>query len=153
MNERRSASPVRLTLASDLNDDLCGAWWPRSAAIAAELPGLAEVLRDPLGQVVDIQLSWSSCDGYPDLDLLTRRGAAAMPGIKTRAQRVMSVTGSEARVKLIVVPHHTTPPLAVMVMRQAAGLSVEDRHRETDAYGAASDIVRSAQEQCTHWRR
>lgn len=152
VNERRSATPVRLTLASVLGDELCGAWWPRSASIAAELPGLAEVLRDRLGQVVDIQVSWSSVDGVPDLDLLTRRGVSAMPGLRTRPQRVMSVTGSDATVKLIVVPHHTTSPLAVLVMRHAAGLPVDARHHESDAYRAADDIVRSAQAQCTRWK-
>src|SRR6202007_3217020 len=35
---RRSASPVRLTLAPRLGNKIDGAWWPRTALISRELP-------------------------------------------------------------------------------------------------------------------
>jgi hypothetical protein len=145
---RRSASPIRLTLASVLGDDLDGAWWPHTASVARELPELIDALRASLGQVVDIAVNWSSFDGVPDLDSLTRRGVAAIPGWKERHQRVMTVTGSQARANLLVVPSRTTPALAVMVLRHAASLPIQPRHLETTTYRAADDIVRAARAEC-----
>ena len=149
MNERRAACSVRLTLAAVLGDDLNGAWWPRSSSIADELAPLTNALRDTLGSVLQIQVNWSTCDGALDLDLMARHGAtAAMPGLRSRSQRVMSISGSEARAKLIVVPSRTTAPLAVMVLRHAAGLPIDARHQASAAFRAADDIVRAARDQC-----
>jgi hypothetical protein len=148
VSQRRSASSIRLTLASVLGDDLDGAWWPHSASIARELPELIDALRDSLGKVVDIGVNWSPFDGVLDLDSLTRRGVAALPGWKERHQRVMAVTGSHARANLLVVPSRTTPALAVMVLRHAAALPIEPRQLETPVYRAAEDIVRAARAEC-----
>ena len=51
---RRSARPVRLALAQQLGAEIDGAWWPYTASVAGELPGLIEALRPPLGEIVDI---------------------------------------------------------------------------------------------------
>lgn len=152
MNERRNSTPVRLTLTTEFGDDLGGAWWQRADSAADELSQLAAALGDRLGRVVDIRVSWSSCDAVPDLDLLTRRGVAAMPGLKDRPQRVMAVIGSEARVNLLVVPRRTTSFLALLILRHAVGLPIDERHRQTAAYTAADDIVRAARAQCARWR-
>lgn len=152
MNERHDPIPVRLTLTPDLGDGLGGAWWQRADSAADELPKLAAALRDRLGKVVDIRVSWSSCDAVPDLDSLTRRGMAAMPGLKNRPQRVMTVIGSEAHVNLLVVPRRTTPFLAMLILRHAVGLPIDERHKQTAAYTAADDIVRAARAQCARWR-
>jgi Family of unknown function (DUF5994) len=148
LDRRRLASPTRLTLASALGDDLNGAWWPHTASIARELPELIDALRESLGQVVDIAVNWSAFEGALDLDSLTRRGIDATPGWKERHQRVMTVTGNHARANLLVVPARTTTALAVMVLRQAAGLPILDRHVDTPAYRAAGDIVRAARAEC-----
>jgi hypothetical protein len=148
LGRRRLASPIRLTLASELGDDLNGAWWPHTASIARELPELIDALRDSLGQVVDIGVNWSAFEGALDLDSLTRRGADAIPGWKARHQRVMTVTGSHARANLLVVPAQTTTALAVMVLRQAAALPILPQHLDTPAYRAADDIVRAARAEC-----
>lgn len=146
---RRSASPIRLTLAAAHGADLDGAWWPRTESIAAELSDFIDALRDSLGRVVDIRVNWSSSDAIPNLDMLTRRGVAAIPGWKDRPQRIITVIGSQARVNLLVVPNETTSALATMVLRHAAGLPIESRHYETAAYLAAADIVQAARAQCT----
>ena len=154
MNERRrTATPVRLTLTSEFGENLGGAWWQRTESVADELSGLADALEHRLGRVVDIQVSWSPWDGVPDLDLLTRRGVAAMPGLKDRPQRMMAVVGSDARVNLLVVPSRTTANLALMILRRAVGLPVDAWHQESAAYSAAEDIVRSAQVQCARWQK
>ena len=113
-----------------------------------ELPQLTDALRDYLGPVVDIQVNWSSATVVPDLDMLTRRGVAAIPGWKNRPQRVMSLTGEHARANLLVVPSNTTSGLAVMVLRHAAGLPVDGRHHDSAQNLAAYDIVQAARAVC-----
>jgi len=147
-DRRRLASPTRVTLASALEDDLNGAWWPHTASVARELPELIDAVRERLGPVIDIGVNWSAFDGELDLDSLTRRGVDAIPGSKARHQRVMTVTGSEARANLLVVPCRTTTALAVMVLRQAAALPILPSHLDTPAYRAAEDIVRAARAEC-----
>lgn len=146
--QRRWASPIRLTLAEHSSDGLDGAWWPHTASIARELPELIEALHTCLGQIVDISVNWTAADGVPDLDSLTRRGVAAIPGWKERSQRVMTVTGTGRRVHLLVVPSRTTPALAVMVLRRAAALPIHSHHLDSANYRAADDIVRAARTQC-----
>jgi Family of unknown function (DUF5994) len=148
-SRKRLASPTRLTLASVLgDDDLDGAWWPHTTSIARELPELIDALGDRLGEIIDIGVNWSALDGVLDLDSLTRHGVDAIPGSKVRHQRVMTITGSEARANLLVVPCRTTTALAVMVLRQAAALPILSSHLATPAYQAADHIVRAARTEC-----
>ena len=152
-DHRRLAKPTRVTLATVLiENEVNGAWWPHSPSVARELPGLMDAIRDRLGDVVDIDVNWSAIDGVLDLDSLTRRGIDALPGWKTRRQRLMTVTGSLARANLLVVPCATSTALAVMVLRQAACLPVFPSHQNSDAYRAADDIVRAAHAECGHAR-
>ncbi|MGV0792959.1 DUF5994 family protein [Mycolicibacterium sp. XJ1819] len=147
VSKRRWASSVRLTLTQLSGDSLDGGWWPHTASIARELPELIEALRDSLGEVVDIGVNWTAADGVPDLDSLTRRGVAAIPGWKDRNQRVMTVTGRDGRANLLVVPSKTTASLAVLVLRLAAALPIHTRHLDSATYRAAEDIVRAARTQ------
>lgn len=144
---RRLSHPCRLTLAAELVRRVNGAWWPYTASIARELPDLIETLCEPLGQVVDIGVNWSPFEGVPDLDLINRRGVAATPGRETRRLRVMAVTGTRGRANLMVVPWHTSTALAVMVLRQAAGLPILSAHQDTRAFQIADAIVRAARTQ------
>jgi hypothetical protein len=147
LHRRRLASPVRLTLACKLGGAIDGAWWPYTASEARELPELIDALRDLVGEVIDIGVNWSPLDGVPDLDSLTR--IAAIPGHQAvRHQRVMTVTGSRAQVKLLVIPLRTSRALAVMVLRQAAALPILPMHLGTAACRAAEDIVRAARAEC-----
>ena len=97
LRSRRLASPTRLTLASALGDDLDGAWWPHTASVARELPELIDALRDPLGQVIDISVNWSSLSGSPDLDSVNRPRLVD-PGRVISQQRLMTITGINALV-------------------------------------------------------
>ena len=146
-NGRRMSSPVRFTLASELGDGLDGAWWPHTASIARELPDLIDALREPLGQIIDIGLNWSPLEGVPDLDLLNKRGVAATPGRETRRFRVMTLTGSDAKANLLVVPCRTSTALAIMLLRQAADLPVMYAHQHTSAFETAGAIVAAARGQ------
>jgi hypothetical protein len=149
LDQRRLARPTRVTLASVLGGDgLDGAWWPHTPSVARELPDLTDALCERLGQIVDIKVNWSAIDGVLDLDALSRRGADVVPGWKTRHQRVMAVTGRQARAKLLVVPCGTTTALALMVLRRAAALPIRIDHLETSAYRAADEIVRAASAEC-----
>jgi hypothetical protein len=147
LDERRLSSPVRFTLSSGLGDGLDGAWWPHSASIARELPELIDAVRARLGRVIDIGLNWSPLEGVPDLDLLNRRGVAATPGRETRHLRVMTITGTQARANLLVVPCRTSPALAVMVLRRAADLPIQYAHQQMPAFEAACAILRAARDQ------
>jgi Family of unknown function (DUF5994) len=149
-SRRREDTPTRLTLASDLGEPVDGAWWPYSGSVAKELPELIEALAGPLGDVVDITINWSSLEGVPNLDSLHSRGSAVtVPGRIVRPQRVMTVTGRNATVRLLVIPSRTSTALAVMLLRRAARLPVFASHMETDAFRAADAIVTLACTECS----
>jgi Family of unknown function (DUF5994) len=132
---RRPGSPVRLTLASRLGDQIDGAWWPRTGRISRELPQLISVLEVPLGQVIDINVNWSSIQRQPDLNWAWWQGIHP---------HIMTVCGNDARAKILVVPYRTGTALAVMLLRRAAGLSVLAAHRDSRAFLTADSILRAA---------
>jgi hypothetical protein len=130
-----------------LGSGLDGAWWPHTVSIARELSDLTDALREPLGEVIDIGVNWSPLQGVPNLDLLNRRGVSAMLGQDSRRLRVMTVAGGRAKAQLLVVPCQTSLALAVMLLRQAAGLPVLFEHQRTPAFHTAGSIVRAARAQ------
>ncbi len=132
---RQLASPVRLTLASRLGNEIDGAWWPRTGLISRELPELVSVLDVRLGQVIDINVNWSSLQRPPDLNWDGWRGIH---------QHIMTVSGRNARTNLLIVPYRTGTALAVMVLRRAAGLPIYPAHRDSRAFRTADCIVRAA---------
>ncbi|MDI3312748.1 MAG: DUF5994 family protein [Mycobacterium sp.] len=140
---RRLASPVRLTLASELGERLDGAWWPRTGSIARELPELIDALSTRLGRIIDISVNWSPLEGSPDLDSLNRPRMAD-PCRAAGRQRLMLITGSRASANLLVVPCRTSSALAVMVLRLAAAFTIEPADRSTQAFRTAGEIVRIA---------
>ena len=137
--ERPAASAVRLTLASELGRGIDGAWWPRTADPGQELPELITVLRTRLGQILDIEVNWSSSQNPPKLDSY---------GWDGRHQRVMTIRGRDGSAKLLIVPHRTRTALAVMVLRLTAGLPIHAPHRDTPAYRTAECVLRTAWSQC-----
>jgi hypothetical protein len=141
-----SDHPIRLTIASPLTGGLDGAWWPYSPAMARELPYLVDALGDTLGEVIDINVNWSSLEGAPNLNALPARGI--LPGQKARQKRVIAVTGKTASANLLVVPSSTSRALAVMILRQAADLPIEYRHQDSTACRAAAEIVHTARTEC-----
>jgi Family of unknown function (DUF5994) len=133
--DRRAPSPVRLTLASGLGNDIDGAWWPRTGLISRELPGLVSILEVRLGQVIDINVNWSALQNQPNLDWGLWRGVNP---------HVMTVVGREDQAKLLIVPYRTGTALAVMVLRLAAALPIELAHRDSRSFQTAECVVRAA---------
>lgn len=132
---RRGVSPVRLTLASRLGDEIDGAWWPRTGVISRELPELVSILEVRLGHIIDINVNWSSLQRQPDLNW------AWWQGIRPH---IMTVCGHEARAKILIVPYRTATALAVMLLRRSAGLSVLAAHRDSRAFLTAECVIRAA---------
>jgi Family of unknown function (DUF5994) len=132
---RRPASPVRLTLAPGLGNDIDGAWWPRTGLISRELPELVSILEGRLGHVIDINVNWSSLQRQPDLNW------AWWQGIRPH---IMTIGGHDARAKILIVPYRTGTALAVMLLRRSAGLSVLAVHRDSRAFLTAECIIRAA---------
>jgi hypothetical protein len=141
---------VRIALAALLGGDIDGAWWPHTASVAGELPGLIEVLHRRLGEVIDISVNWSSTDGAPDLNSM-RLGAKSMPGWRDRRQRIMVIGGRRARAKLLVVPHMTTPALGLMVLRRAAAVPILSAEQNSEEFQTADFVVRAAQAESASW--
>ena len=135
LEARRPAIPVRLTLAPRLGNKIDGAWWPRTGLISRELPGLISVLDVRLGQVIDINVNWSSLQRQPDLNWDWWQGIRP---------HVMTVRGRDARAKLLIVPHRTSTALAVMILCRAAGLPIYAAHRDSRANRTAECILRVA---------
>ncbi|MBU8825722.1 DUF5994 family protein [Mycolicibacterium goodii] len=150
VGSRRLASPVRLTLAKQFGRDIDGAWWPRSASVAKELPELVEVLQRPLGEIVDININWSPGEGQLDLNTIAA-GSRTPAVLKPTRPRVMSVAGRTQCVKLLVVPHMTSEALGGIVMRCAAGMAVDNMVRNTALYETAVRILGTANEESTRW--
>ena len=135
---RRQSTPIRLSVARELGRDIDGAWWPRADRITNELPELVAVLTPLLGEVTSINVNWSSLQRPPDLN---------WPGWEGKRQHVMTVIGLQARVNLLIVSYATHSGLALMVLRRAANLPIENADRVKPAFVAADSILRAAQKQ------
>ena len=138
MSGTRHARPIRVTVARQLGRHIDGAWWPRADRITNELPNLVAILTPLLGEVSDINVNWSPLQRPPDLN---------WPGGEGRRQHVMTVSGSQARVNLLVISYATHTALALMVMRCAANLPIEAADRDKPACLTAGSILRYARQQ------
>jgi Family of unknown function (DUF5994) len=140
MTDWRSANPVRLALASESDGDIDGAWWPRVDRMTVELPGLVQALTPLLGEITSINVNWPHLERPPDLN---------WPGWECRPQHVMTINGEESRVNLLIISYTTYSGLALMVLRRAAGLTVNPADREKPAFNTAGSILLAAQQQFT----
>lgn len=147
---RRSACPARLVLATSLGGDIDGAWWPRVASVAVELPELVEALHRPLGEILDIRVNWSATEQAPDLSSMTSY-AMSMPGWRHSRQRLMVISGRRAGAKLLVVPHLTSSALALMVLRRAASMPIPDAQQLSAVFQTADCVVRAARAESASW--
>jgi len=141
--QRRSASPIRLTLAEESDNLIDGAWWPHTSRIANELPQLVGALDEALGPILDIAVNWSSFEPTPDLDALGYK--IQLPGDPPAHQRLMTVSGSRRRATLLVVPYRTTKNLAVVVLRRAAAMAVPAHLAHSAQHETAGRILRCAE--------
>ncbi|WP_099024383.1 DUF5994 family protein [Mycolicibacterium palauense] len=139
---RRRANPVRLSVARELGGDIDGAWWPRADRITNELPDLIETLTPMLGDVVSINVNWPPLQRPPDLNWM---------GWERKAQHIMTVTGAQATVNLLIVAYSTNNALALMVLRRAANLPIDAADRDKPAFLTAGSVLRLARQQlsCT----
>jgi hypothetical protein len=134
----RHARPIRLSVARDLGRDIDGAWWPRVDRITNELPNLVAILTPLLGEITSIDVNWSPLQRPPDLN---------WPGWERKRQHVMTLSGTQACVNLLVISYATRSTLALMVMRCAANLPIEAADRDKAACLTAGSILRSARQQ------
>lgn len=107
---RRQSTPIRLTLANELGNDIDGAWWPRTDRIGVELPELILALRARLGDITNIAVNWPPLQRPPDLN---------WQGWQHKQQHVMTVTGADALANVLIVPYSTNGTLALMMLRRA----------------------------------
>jgi hypothetical protein len=147
---RRSACPVRIAIATSLGGDIDGAWWPRAASVAAELPELVEALHRTLGEIVDIRVNWSATESAPDLSSMTPY-AMSIPGWRHGRQRVMAVSGREASAMLLVVPQLTSSALGLMVLRRASAMSIPSVEQVSMVFKTADCVVRAAEAESASW--
>lgn len=149
-NSRRTASPVRLSLAAVLGGEIDGAWWPRTGSMVRELPDLVEALRPALGEVVDIRLNWSAGSVTPMMSTMTVAATAKIGGNAPR-HRLMAFRGQTADTRLLVVPAVTPATLALMVLRYAGIRLISEQDRATPLYERADRIVRAARADSSSW--
>jgi Family of unknown function (DUF5994) len=131
----RRANPVRLSVARELGRGIDGAWWPRVDRMTVELPNLIATLTPLLGEITAINVNWPPLQRPPDFN---------WPGWEHKHQHVMTVTGTEACVNLLIVPYATYSGLALMVLRCAADLPIDDADRDKPAFLTAGSILRAA---------
>lgn len=149
-NSRRMASPVRVSLAGVLGGRIDGAWWPRTAAMARELPDLIDALRPVLGEITGIDLNWSAHSPTPVLSTMSPDVAGRITR-NAPHHRLMVLAGPSAIVNLLVVPSMTTPALAMMVLRCAADRRIAEAEKVTKEYQAADRVVRAAEVESASW--
>lgn len=135
---RRTAVPVRLSVARQLRGDIDGAWWPRVDRITNELPALVAALRPLVGDISSVNVNWPPLQRPPDFN---------WHGWEHKRQHVMTFDGSAACVQLLIVPYATYSALALMVLRRAAGLPVDPADRDKPAFLTAGAILQAAREQ------
>lgn len=135
---RRTAVPVRLSVARELGGDIDGAWWPRADRITNELPGLVAALTPLVGAISSINVNWPPLQRPPDFN---------WHGWEHRRQHVMTFNGGEARVNLLIIPYATYSALALMVLRRAADLPVDAADRDKPAFLTAGSILHAARQQ------
>jgi hypothetical protein len=135
---RRRAAPIRLSLTDELGHDIDGAWWPRTDRIGTELPELIVALNGRVGDVSDIGVNWPPLQRPPDLN---------WQGWQQRQQHVITINGGAACANLLIIPYSTNSTLALMVLRRAANLPVDNAHSDTAPFHTAGSIVYAARQQ------
>ncbi|GFG67871.1 hypothetical protein MKUB_53610 [Mycobacterium kubicae] len=127
-----------MSLATELGQDIDGAWWPRADRLTNELPELVSLLTPTLGSITGINVNWPPLQRPPDFN---------WAGWEHKRQHVISVCGADACANLLVIPFATYTALALMVLRCAANLPINAVDRDKRAFLTAGLIVRAAQQQ------
>lgn len=148
---RRTASPVRVSLSADRGGDIDGAWWPRTSAMARELPDLMEAVFPTLGEIIDISINWSANSPTPVLSTMSPDIAAKIGG-RAPHHRLMFLTGASALTKLLIIPTMTAPALALMVLRQAAHRDFPELDSGSKEFEAADRVMCAARAESASWQ-
>ncbi|SPM27154.1 DUF5994 family protein [Mycobacterium terramassiliense] len=135
---RRRTDPVRLSVARQLGGAIDGAWWPRADRITNELPTLVAALTPLLGDIESINVNWPPLQRPPDFN---------WAGWEHKRQHVMTLSGAQVHVNLLVIPYATHTALAVMVLRRAAELPVDSCDQGKPAFLTAGLILQAARQQ------
>lgn len=135
---RRRAAPIRLSLASDLGQDIDGAWWPRTDRIGGELPDLVLALSNRLGEITGINVNWPSLQRPPDLN---------WRGWQLKHQHVISAKSCHACANVLIIPYATNSTLATMMLRRAANLPIDPAYCDTTSFHTAGSILYAAKQQ------
>lgn len=141
LGSSRRPDPIRLSVARELGHYIDGAWWPRADRLTNELPRLVAALTPRLGDIVSINANWPPLQRPPDFN---------WPGWEHKRQHVMTFSGEAACANLLIIPYATYSALAVMVLRRAANLPVNQADRDKRAFLTAGSIVLAAQRQYDH---
>ncbi|QRP47918.1 DUF5994 family protein [Amycolatopsis sp. FDAARGOS 1241] len=113
-------SRVRLKPPHSVAGFVDGAWWPRSADLTAEAPGLAAALADRIGPVWRVAFA-SSAWTAATTKLIHRGRVVRLEGFRSQDPHVVHVTGSlMRRVTLLVVPPRTAPAIAERALSTAS---------------------------------
>jgi len=147
---RRTASPVRVSLSADRGGDIDGAWWPRTATMARELPDLIEAVFPTLGEIIDISVNWSANSPTPVLSTMAPEIAARIGG-NAPHHRLMFLVGRSVVTKLLVIPAMTAPALAIMVLRQAGRRGIPELDCGTKEFEAADRVMCAARAESASW--
>ena len=116
-------SRPRLRLQPDLSARtlLDGGWWPRSADLAAELPGLIGAIEERHGPITRIMLGGAGWDARRlRVDGLAASRVVRLGWFETMPAGLLTATARAGRTDLLTVPPHTGEPAARAAMDQAA---------------------------------
>ncbi len=134
----RDPRAVRASLAVELGRPIDGAWWPRSANIARELPAFVKFAGSQMGEVSGIAINWPNHQRPPDLN---------WNGWKDVPQHLIVVHSAHARATVLVIPYETIQTLARMLLQLAAFQPVTGSDRTTTLFGTAQQILDAARQQ------
>lgn len=115
---RPGTALLRLETTHDRRGVLDGAWWPRSRAVAAELPRLVSALTEHLGPVTRIGLDSAAWDALPTRLVVDDR-VVHIDASAVGDDTVLVTRGDQDLFSLLVVPPHTPPEAARAAMAQA----------------------------------
>ncbi|WIY00483.1 DUF5994 family protein [Amycolatopsis mongoliensis] len=98
-----------------------GAWWPRTAGLAAELPDLVAALAGRLGTVERVTYNLAAWDP-PGRRLTIEGRVVRLEGFRSQHPDTVTVIGASGRrrLTLLTVPPGTEPGTARQVLRRAA---------------------------------
>ncbi|WP_301121300.1 DUF5994 family protein [Mycolicibacterium fortuitum] len=131
---------VRVSVAGELGGGINGAWWPRTAVLTTELADLVTTLTTLVGDVTALNVNWPPGAPPPDYN---------RPGWQYHRPHIVTISGGHNQLRLLVIAHTTRAPLAVTLLRRAAGQPIHPAARTTTIFDTAGAILIAAQRHTT----